>query len=86
MGSARLILNINMSSNFYQQSTLNKSRADKFRMVFTIPAALRKINRKQERSNFTIKEDSMQLSIYGTVVPEIVVPALEIRYTRYTLM
>lgn len=85
MGSAGLILNINMSSNFYQQSTLNKSRTDKFRMVFTIPAALRKINRKQERSNFTIKEDTMQLSIYGTIVPEIIVPALLIRYAGSTL-
>jgi hypothetical protein len=54
-------------------------------MVFNIPAALRKINKKQERSNFTIKEDSMQLSIYGTIVPEIVVPALLIRYAGSTL-
>lgn len=74
-----------MSSNFYQQSTLNKSRADKFRIVFSIPAALRKINKRHERSNSTIKEDSMQLSIYGTIVPEIVVPALLIRYAGSTL-
>ena len=74
-----------MSSNFYQQSTLNKSRADKFRLVFNIPAALRRINKKHERSNSTIKEDSIQLSVYGTIVPEIIVPALEIRYAGSTL-
>jgi len=74
-----------MSSNFYTQSSLNKSRVDKFRMVFTIPLALRKINKRSERSTNTLKEESMQLSIYGTIVPEIVVPALLVRYTGSTL-
>lgn len=74
-----------MSSNFYTQSSLNKSRADKFRMVFTIPLALRKINKRSERSTSTLKEESMQLSIYGTIVPEIIVPALLVRYTGSTL-
>ena len=74
-----------MSSNFYTQSSLNKSRVDKFRMVFNIPLALRKINKRSERSTDTLKEESMQLSIYGTIVPEILVPALEIRYAGSTL-
>lgn len=74
-----------MSTNFYKQSTLNKSRADKFRLVFSIPLALRKINKRSTRSTNTIIEDSMQLSVFGTLVPEIVVPALEIRYAGSTL-
>ena len=74
-----------MATNFYKQSTLNKSRADKFRLVFSIPLALRKINKRSTRTTETIQEDSMQLSVFGTLVPEIVVPALEIRYAGSTL-
>ena len=68
-----------------KQSILNKSRIDKFKMVFQVPAALRKINKKDLRSNSTINENSMQFSIFGTVVPEIQVPGLEIRYSGNTL-
>jgi len=74
-----------MASNSYKQSSLNKSRADKFKLVFQVPAALRKINTRQERSNNNIIENSLQFSIYGSVVPEIIVPALEIRYAGSTL-
>lgn len=74
-----------MASNTLQQSFLNKSRVDKFKLVFTLPVALRQINTHKVRSNSTVIEDSMQFSIYGTVVPEIQVPALEIRYSGSTL-
>ena len=74
-----------MSSNTYKQSSLNKSRLDKFKLVFQVPAALRKINKRQERTNDTIIENSLQFSIYGSIVPELVVPALEIRYAGSTL-
>jgi len=74
-----------MASNSYKQSSLNKSRADKFKLVFQVPAALRKVNTRQERSNNNIIENSLQFSIYGSVVPEITVPALEIRYAGSTL-
>ena len=79
------VISINMSANTYKQSSLNKSRADKFKLVFQVPAALRKINKRQERSNSNIIENSLQFAIYGTVVPEITVPALEIRYAGSTL-
>ena len=79
------IISIIMSSNTYKQSSLNKSRLDKFKLVFQVPAALRKINKRQERTNDTIIENSLQFSIYGSIVPELVVPALEIRYAGSTL-
>lgn len=69
----------------YTQSVLNKSRVDKFRLVFQLPNALKKINKEGSRQNTTVQQDSMQFSIYGTVVPAITVPALEIRYAGNTL-
>jgi len=74
-----------MATNLYQQSVLNKSRVDKFKLVFQLPNSLKKINRHQDRKNATVMQDSLQFSIYGTVVPAITVPALEIRYSGSTL-
>jgi hypothetical protein len=74
-----------MATNQYQQSVLNKSRVDKFKLVFQLPNALKKINKRQDRKNTTVLQDSLQFSIYGTVVPSITVPALEIRYSGSTL-
>ena len=71
--------------NHYQQSILNKSRVDKFKLVFQVPNALKKINQSSGRSNSSIIQDTMQFSIYGVVVPTITVPALEIRYSGSTL-
>jgi hypothetical protein len=72
-------------SDAFQQSTLNKSRSDKFIMVFNIPPALRSINKHVLRSTNTIQKDSIQFSIFGTVVPELTVPAIELRYSGSTL-
>ena len=71
-------------SNTYQQSSLNKSRIDKFKLVFQVPNALKSIN-GNVRSNSKVIQDTMQFAIYGTVVPTITVPALEIRYGGSTL-
>jgi len=72
------------NSNIYKQFVLNKSRVDKFKLVFQVPNALKGSN-NISRSNNTVIQDSMQFSIYGTVVPTITVPALEIRYSGSTL-
>ena len=74
-----------MAANQYQQSILNKTHLDKFKLVFQLPNALKKINKHSERKNSTVIQDALQFSIYGTVVPEITVPALEIRYAGSTL-
>lgn len=74
-----------MGSNILQQSVLNKSRVDKFKLVFQLPPALRKINEVDTRSNVNVNEDSVQFSVYGTLVPRVTVPAVEIRYAGSSL-
>ena len=69
-----------MATNQNNQSYLNKSRADKFTLVFSLPPALRKIDSKTDRNTFNLNEDAFQFSVYGAVVPEISVPALQIGY------
>lgn len=74
-------------SNVYQQSALNKSRNDKFLLVFDVPPILKTFAKpfNSERDNNYIIPDSVQFSIFGTVVPEITVPAVENRYAGNTL-
>jgi hypothetical protein len=74
-----------MARNSTQQSILNKSRADKFLLVFDIPPILKEYSRKFNQSNKIIIPDSVQFSIFGTAVPEITVPAVENRYAGNTL-
>jgi len=74
-----------MAVNQNSQSFLNKSRADKFHLVFSLPPALRKIDSKTERQTFNVNEDAFQFSVYGAVVPAIDVPALEIPYAGSNL-
>ena len=69
-----------MAVNTNKQSILNKSRIDKFVLVFSIPPALRKVQKHDTRSSFNVSEDSFQFSVYGAVVPEIVVPTIQIPY------
>tara|TARA_R110000824_G_scaffold60345_4_gene161382 strand:- start:1447 stop:2037 length:591 start_codon:yes stop_codon:yes gene_type:complete len=76
-----------MARNTMQQAMLNKSRADKFLLVFDVPPILRDINKNftQDQSNTTLISDSVQFSIFGAAVPEITVAAQETRYAGSTL-
>ena len=74
-----------MASNSMNQAMLNKSRADKFLLVFDVPPILREISKKFDQTNEVIIPDSVQYSIFGTAVPEITVPAVENRYAGSTL-
>jgi hypothetical protein len=76
-----------MARNTMQQSMLNKSRADKFLLIFDVPPILKDINKNytQEQNNTTIISDSVQFSIFGAAVPEITVAAQETRYAGSTL-
>lgn len=69
----------------YTQSPFNKARKDKFIFVLNLPACLKDISRKNERSNLTVIPDSLQFSVFGAVVPEITVPAVQLRYSGQTL-
>ena len=60
-----------MATNQNNQSFLNKSRSDKFTLVFSLPPALRKIDSKTDRTSFNVNEDAFQFSVFGAVVPEI---------------
>jgi hypothetical protein len=76
-----------MARNTMQQAMLNKSRADKFLLVFDIPTILKEINKNftQDQSNETMVSDTVQFSIYGAAVPAITVPAEVARYAGSTL-
>lgn len=68
-----------------QQSILNKARQDKFLLVFDLPPIMKQISRKFERKDTTVIPDSVQFSIFGTMVPEITVKGVETRYAGSTL-
>jgi len=63
------------------QSILNKSRADKFIMVLTLPKALREINISSSRANDSVMQQSLQFSVYGIVAPAIVVDPIEVPFS-----
>ena len=76
-----------MATNKLKQSVLNKSRADKFLLIFDIPPILKNMEKPwiSDTSNNHIITDSVQFSIFGTAVPEITVPAVEVRNVGSTL-
>jgi hypothetical protein len=74
-----------MATNSNNQSFLNKSRLDKFIMVFQVPQALKKIESKTERRTYNLNEDAFQFSVYVSVVPEITVPSIQIGYAGSNL-
>jgi hypothetical protein len=59
-----------------QQSVLNRSGKDKFILVLNLPLILR----KQSLTDKLIDLKTLQLSIFGTVVPAIQVPSNEVRF------
>jgi|APCry1669189034_1035192.scaffolds.fasta_scaffold15780_2 hypothetical protein len=69
-----------------QQSILNKNRKDKFLLVLNIPPILKTVNKasQSERSLNSFNLDSLQYSIYGTVVPEITIADIDIPYSTQT--
>ena len=67
-------------SNYYDQSSLNKSRKDKFTLVMSLPEALIPFNKKFQRNNADVDLNTIQFSIYGTVVPKNSIPAEDVRY------
>jgi len=64
----------------YMPSALNKAQIDKFLLVLNIPHALKLIDSKIERNNATMNLNSLQFSVWGTVIPPISVPSVELQY------
>jgi len=69
----------------YTQSPFNKARKDKFLFVLNLPACLKDISRKFERDKNTVIPDALQFSVFGATIPEVSVPAVNIRYSGQTL-
>ena len=66
---------------------LNKSRGDKFLLVFDIPPALRGRNTKwtdKQVGGTNLTSDTVQFSIFGTAVPEVAVPGVAARFSGST--
>jgi hypothetical protein len=59
-----------------QQSVLNRSGKDKFILVLDLPHVLK----KQSLENKLIDIDPLQISVYGSIVPNIQVTPVEVRF------
>lgn len=68
------------NSKQYNQSPFNKLRKDRFLLVLNLPDSLRKINSKFTRNEDNINLSTMQFSVYGATIPEIVIPQVDIIY------
>lgn len=70
-----------------QQSILNKNRKDKFILVLNLPDVLKKINKLDpaDRASVYLNQDSLQYSVYGTVVPNIAVPAIDVGFANQSI-
>ncbi len=69
----------------YNQSPFNKERKDKFILVIPTPKFLKEDVSKTVRSNEFVNPDAVQFSIYGSIIPDLAVPAVEARYSGQTL-
>ena len=63
------------------QSPLNVASKDKFILVLTLP----KILREMSKTDPDLDIDSVQISVHGTIVPDITVPAVEVDWVGQTL-
>ena len=68
-----------------QQSFLNKARKDKFLLVFDVPPILKPLWSQFTRDNVHLNPDSVQFSIFGSIVPQITIKGIESRYAGSTL-
>lgn len=69
-----------MSNLSIFQSPFNKQRTDKFIMVFELPKILKNQKSTLERGKNKIIQDSVQCSIYGTVIPSLNIPSTNVPY------
>ena len=69
--------------NNIRQASLNKARKDKFILVFTLPKAMREIDTHENevRDSAKLVRDSLQFSVYGTLVPKVKVQEIAVPYS-----
>jgi hypothetical protein len=69
------------------QSILNKASTDKFLMVLSLPPILQKLNTSNlsDRTGDTVNLNTLQFSVFGSIVPPVTVPNQSIRFGGQTL-
>jgi hypothetical protein len=60
------------------QTPLNRSRSDKFQLILDLPLALKRLYSTATNDNY--KVDPIQFSVYGSPVPSINVPAIDVPF------
>lgn len=73
------------TNNTVNQALLNKASKDKFLLVFNPPAAFKRYLTAQGISRDYINPDSVQFSVFGSVVPDVEVPNLTLPYAGQSL-
>lgn len=68
----------------FEQSHLNKTLQDKFRIVITTPKVLRGINSHSSRTNETVDVDTLQISNIGINVPPSVIKSTQLPFRGQT--
>ncbi len=72
---------ITEKNNYLNQAVLNKARVDKFLLIITMPLALRNIDVKYgNETPSKIISDKLQMSVWGNVVPSIIVPSVAVPF------
>ena len=72
---------ITEKNNYLNQAVLNKARVDKFLLIITMPLALRNIDvRYGNETPSKIISDKLQMSVWGNVVPSIIVPSVAVPF------
>lgn len=68
------------------QPVLNKARKDKFDLILTLPKCFKNINinKQQLPAKGEVNLDSLQFSIYGSPVPDIAVPEMQVPFSGQT--
>jgi len=64
----------------FNQSPFNKLRKDRFLLVLNLPDSLKKINSQFNRDKDNLNLSTIQFSIYGATIPDIVIPQVDIIY------
>ena len=72
---------ITEKNNYLNQAILNKARVDKFLLIITMPLALRNIDVAYgNETPSKIISDKLQMSVWGNVVPSIIVPSVAVPF------
>jgi len=64
-----------------EQSNLNVTRKDKFRLIMDVPPILKPLLRRESRFCHGGNLDRLQLSIWGFVVPELQINKIDVPYS-----